>query len=101
MMVEPRPERPELVAEISKRVPGYVRRNELPPGLTGLAQVNGRNALTWQKKFELDVWYVDNVSLWLDLKILAMTVWKVLRREGISAEGHETMPEFMGAETDD
>jgi lipopolysaccharide/colanic/teichoic acid biosynthesis glycosyltransferase len=66
------------------------------PGLTGWAQVNGRNAITWEEKFALDVWYVDNRSFGLDLKILAMTLWKVISREGISAAGEATMPEFIG-----
>jgi lipopolysaccharide/colanic/teichoic acid biosynthesis glycosyltransferase len=66
-------------------------------GLTGWAQVNGRNALTWEARFQLDVWYVDHRSLWLDLRILLRTVWKVVRREGISAPGEATMPEFMGS----
>jgi len=72
------------------------RRHEVRPGITGWAQVNGRNALSWQQKFELDVWYVDNRSFWLDLKILWMTVRKVLVREGISAEGQATMERFRG-----
>jgi len=72
------------------------RRHEVPPGITGWAQVNGRNALSWPQKFELDVWYVDNRSLWLDLKILWMTVCKVLAREGISAKGQATMDHFRG-----
>jgi lipopolysaccharide/colanic/teichoic acid biosynthesis glycosyltransferase len=72
------------------------RRHEVPPGITGWVQVNGRNALTWQRKFQLDVWYVDHRSFWLDLKILWMTVLKVVRRDGISQEGHATMPEFEG-----
>jgi len=66
------------------------------PGITGWAQVNGRNAITWEEKFSMDVWYVDNRSFRLDVKILAMTVWKVFVREGISAEGEATMPEFLG-----
>jgi len=66
------------------------------PGLTGWAQVNGRNALTWEEKFDLDVWYVDHHCLLLDLKIIAMTIWKILKREGISAPGEVTMPEFKG-----
>lgn len=73
------------------------RRHDVLPGLTGWAQVNGRNALSWDQKFALDVWYVDHNSLWLDIKIIAMTVWKLIKREGISAEGHVTMPEFMGS----
>lgn len=72
------------------------RRHEVKPGITGWAQVNGRNAITWEKKFELDVWYVDNQSLWLDVKILFLTVYKVFKREGISAEGEATMSEFTG-----
>ncbi len=75
-------------------------KTEVKPGITGWAQINGRNAISWEKKFEFDVWYVDHEGFWLDLKILAMTVWKVPRREGISAEGHETMPEFMGKDGD-
>jgi len=66
------------------------------PGITGWAQVNGRNAISWEEKFALDVWYVENCSLWLDIKILTMTIGKVFRREGISAQGEATMPEFMG-----
>ena len=72
------------------------RRHESRPGITGWAQINGRNALTWQEKFALDVWYVDNQSLWLDIKILFLTVKKVLAREGISAEGDVTMSKFTG-----
>ena len=72
------------------------RRHEVRPGITGWAQVNGRNAITWERKFDLDVWYVDNVSFWLDLKILWLTLWRVLRREGISAEGSATAERFTG-----
>ncbi len=72
------------------------RRHEVKPGITGWAQVNGRNALTWDDKFSLDVWYVDNRSLWLDLRILGQTLLKVVRREGISAAGEATMPRFTG-----
>lgn len=73
------------------------RRHEVRPGITGWAQVNGRNSLSWEKKFELDVWYVDNRSFWLDIKILLLTVKKVLVRDGISAEGEVTMPRFTGS----
>ena len=66
------------------------------PGITGWAQVNGRNESSWDNRFVLDVWYVDHVSLWLDLRILLRTVFKILAREGISAEGHATMPKFTG-----
>nr|WP_321372005.1 sugar transferase [uncultured Desulfuromusa sp.] len=72
------------------------RRHEVRPGITGWAQVNGRNVLSWEEKFKLDVWYVDNRSFWLDLKILFLTVKKVFVREGISAEGEATMPKFTG-----
>lgn len=73
------------------------RRHEVLPGVTGWAQVNGRNAISWEQKFEYDVWYVDNVSLGLDIKILWLTVRKVFKRSEISAEGHSTMPEFTGS----
>ncbi len=88
--------RPLLMQYLDRYTPGQARRHEVRPGITGWAQVNGRNAVSWDEKFAMDVWYVDNVSLGLDLKILAMTVWKVIRREGISAGGYATMPEFMG-----
>ena len=68
------------------------------PGLTGWAQVNGRNAVSWERRFELDVWYVENCSPWLDIKILALTVAGVLRREGVSQDGHATMSEFLGTD---
>lgn len=73
------------------------RRHEMPPGVTGWAQINGRNALSWEEKFKLDVWYVDNQSLWLDLKIIFLTIKKVLVRDGISAEGEVTMTRFTGS----
>jgi lipopolysaccharide/colanic/teichoic acid biosynthesis glycosyltransferase len=72
------------------------RRHEVKPGITGWAQVNGRNALSWEDRFHLDVWYVDHCSFLLDLKILLLTLLKTIRREGISAEGHATMPQFKG-----
>lgn len=72
------------------------RRNEVKPGITGWAQVNGRNSISWEKKFELDVWYVDNISLWLDIKILFLTIIKVLKSEGINEEGQATSEEFKG-----
>jgi len=74
------------------------RRHEVRPGITGWAQVNGRNAISWEEKFKLDVWYVDNQTLWLDIKILFFTVKKVLVRDGISASGEATMTQFMGSE---
>jgi len=88
--------RPLLVEYLDRYTPEQARRHEVKPGITGWAQVNGRNALTWEEKFKLDVWYVDNWSLWLDFKILFLTIWKVLKREGISQEGQATMEEFMG-----
>ena len=88
--------RPLLMQYLERYTPEQAQRHEARPGLTGWAQVNGRNALTWDEKFKLDVWYVDNWSLRLDLKIIGMTVLKVLKREGISQEGEATMPEFMG-----
>ncbi len=88
--------RPLLMQYLERYTPEQARRHEVKPGITGWAQVNGRNAISWEEKFTLDVWYVDNCSLWLDIKILAITIWKVFRREGISAEGEATMPEFMG-----
>ena len=88
--------RPLLTEYLDRYTPMQARRHEVRPGITGWAQVNGRNALTWEEKFDLDVWYVDNWSLALDLKILRMTIAQVFRREGISAEGHATMPEFTG-----
>jgi len=72
------------------------RRHDVKPGITGWAQVNGRNAISWEEKFNLDVWYVDNISFMLDMKILFLTVLKVFRREGISAQGQATMEKFKG-----
>ena len=92
-LVGPRPLLMQYIGRYSKQ---QARRHEVLPGITGWAQVNGRNALTWEEKFDFDLWYVDNVSFWLDLKILGLTVWKVLKGEGLSAAGHATMPEFMG-----
>jgi len=90
--------RPLLTQYLDRYTQEQARRHEVKPGITGWAQVNGRNALTWEQKFEHDVWYVDNQSAALDLKILLMTLWKVLRRDGISASGEATMPEFMGSQ---
>ena len=92
-LVGPRPLLPQYLERYS---PEQARRHEVRPGITGWAQVNGRNAVTWEEKFELDVWYVDNLSLWLDVKILVLTIWKTITGEGLTAEGHATMPEFMG-----
>lgn len=88
--------RPLLMRYLDRYTPEQARRHEVRPGITGWAQVNGRNALSWEEKFRLDVWYVDHRSAWLDAKILVLTVWRVLRRQGISQEGQATMQEFMG-----
>ena len=90
--------RPLLVQYLERYSPEQMRRHEIKPGITGWAQVNGRNALSWEEKFALDVWYVDNWSFWLDIRILWLTVRRVLRREGISGGGEATMSEFMGHE---
>ena len=95
-LVGPRPLLPEYLPRYTR---SQRRRHEVKPGITGWAQVNGRNGLTWEQKFELDLWYVDQWSVWLDAKILYMTLLQVLRREGISQAGHATMPEFMGSPT--
>jgi lipopolysaccharide/colanic/teichoic acid biosynthesis glycosyltransferase len=89
--------RPLFMLYLDRYTPEQMRRHEVKPGITGWAQVNGRNALTWERKFDLDVWYVDHLSLWLDLKIIFITVWKILKREGIIQEGFSvSAPVFMG-----
>lgn len=88
--------RPLLMDYIPLYTFEQARRHEVRPGITGWAQVNGRNAISWEDKFKLDVWYVDNCGLWLDIKILLLTVRKVLLRDGISAPGDATMPVFKG-----
>jgi lipopolysaccharide/colanic/teichoic acid biosynthesis glycosyltransferase len=90
--------RPLLMDYLPRYSPEQARRHEVMPGITGWAQVNGRNALTWEEKFALDVWYVDHWSIGLDFKILFMTLLKVVRRDGISQAGHATMTEFRGAD---
>lgn len=92
--------RPLLIEYLDRYTPLQARRHEVRPGITGWAQVNGRNAISWEQKFEFDVWYVDHKSLWLDLQILWLTALKVLRRDGISAVGDATMPKFMGSPRD-
>jgi len=89
--------RPLLMQYLPLYSPEQARRHLVRPGVTGWAQVNGRNALSWEEKFALDVWYVDNRSFWLDLRILALTALKVVRRDGISAAGDATMPAFTGS----
>jgi len=88
--------RPLLKSYLPRYSPEQFRRHNVRPGITGWAQVNGRNAIDWEKKFELDVWYVDNLSLWLDIKILFLTFWKVFTREGINNQEELPMPEFLG-----
>ena len=92
-LVGPRPLLPEYT---ERYTPHQARRLEVKPGLTGLAQVSGRNALSWEERFNLDVWYVDHQSPGLDLKILAATLWHGVTGRGVSARGHATMPEFKG-----
>lgn len=89
--------RPLLVEYLERYTPEQARRHDVRPGITGWTQVNGRNALSWDEKFKLDLWYVDHQSLWLDLKILCLTVGKIFHRHGINAEGSATMPKFTGS----
>jgi sugar transferase EpsL len=86
--------RPLLMQYLDRYTPEQARCHDVKPGITGWAQVNGRNAISWEEKFKLDVWYVDNRSMLLDLKIIGVTVWKILKREGISQEGQATAEEF-------
>jgi sugar transferase EpsL len=88
--------RPLLTQYMDRYTPEQMRRHAVRPGITGWAQVNGRNTLSWDEKFALDVWYVDNQSLWLDIKIMFLTAVKIFKREGISQSGHVTMEEFFG-----
>ncbi|NLF50935.1 MAG: sugar transferase [Leptolinea sp.] len=88
--------RPLLIAYLDRYSPEQARRHDVLPGITGWAQVKGRNALSWEEKFKLDVWYVDNRSIWLDIRILAFTFLKVIRREGITQPGSATAEEFRG-----
>jgi sugar transferase EpsL len=94
-LVGPRPLLPQYLARYS---PEQMRRHEVRPGVTGWAQINGRNAIRWDDRLRLDVWYVDHVSFWLDLRILGNTVIAVVRRKGISSASHVTMPEFTGTD---
>ena len=92
--------RPLLMSYLELYTPEQNRRHLVKPGLTGWAQINGRNGLDWDTRFQLDTWYVDHQGFWLDLKILCLTVAKVLGRAGITANGHATMPEFRGSQRD-
>ena len=88
--------RPLLMEYLPRYTAEQARRHAVRPGLTGWAQVHGRNALTWEEKFRLDVWYVDHHNTWLDLRILALTLWQVVQGRGVSSDGHATMPLFAG-----
>ena len=88
--------RPLLMQYLDRYTSEQMRRHEVKPGITGWAQVNGRNAISWEDKFKLDVWYVDNWSVWLDVKIIFLTIWKILRRENINQPGQATAEEFLG-----
>jgi len=88
--------RPLLVEYLERYSPEQARRHEVKPGITGWAQVNGRNAISWEEKFKYDVWYVDNWNLWLDIKIIFMTIINVIKGEGVNQHGHATMEEFKG-----
>lgn len=91
--------RPLLMDYLSRYTPEQAKRHDVPPGITGWAQINGRNGLSWEDKFALDLWYVEHPSFSLDLAILGKTFWRVLRRDGISSRQHATMPEFTGSAT--
>ena len=95
-LVGPRPERPQYVEKFREEIPRYMIKHQVRPGMTGWAQVNGRNAISWTRKFELDVWYVEHCSFLLDLRIAFMTIKKILVREGISSETSATMEYFTG-----
>jgi lipopolysaccharide/colanic/teichoic acid biosynthesis glycosyltransferase len=91
--------RPLLMDYLNRYSPEQARRHEVRPGITGWAQVNGRNALSWEERLALDVWYVDHLNWWLDVRILALTAWRILSRQGISQPGHATMSEFQGSKS--
>jgi len=90
--------RPLLVDYLPHYTATQARRHEVRPGITGWAQINGRNALSWDQRFDLDIWYVDHHSTLLDMKILALTLWRVIRRDGVTPVGREIMPRFDGAD---
>jgi sugar transferase EpsL len=91
--------RPLMTKYLNRYTPQQARRHEVKPGITGWAQINGRNNITWEEKFEMDVWYVDHWSLWLDTKIIAKTIGLVFKRENVAKEGHATVDEFMGSKS--
>jgi sugar transferase EpsL len=90
--------RPLLMQYIGRYSPEQARRHDVFPGITGWAQINGRNDISWEEKFKLDVWYVDNLSFKMDVRIILLTFWRVICREGINREGYATAPEFMGSQ---
>jgi lipopolysaccharide/colanic/teichoic acid biosynthesis glycosyltransferase len=90
--------RPLMMKYLSRYATEQVRRHEVKPGITGWAQINGRNAISWEDKFKLDVWYVDNWTLWLDVKIILKSIWMVVTKQGITQQGRATMDEFMGTQ---
>lgn len=89
--------RPLVLNYLELYSPQQARRHSVLPGITGWAQINGRNSISWEKKFELDVWYVDHMNFWLDLRVLVMTLVALVRQDGIVVQGHATMPEFTGS----
>lgn len=93
--------RPLLMRYLERYTPEQARRHDVRPGITGWAQINGRNTLSWTEKFDLDIWYIDNLSLSLDLKIIMLTAVRIIQRSGINASDHVTMPEFTGASIQD
>jgi lipopolysaccharide/colanic/teichoic acid biosynthesis glycosyltransferase len=90
--------RPLMMKYLSRYTTEQARRHEVKPGITGWAQINGRNAISWEDKFKLDVWYVDNWALWLDVKIILKSIWMVVTKQGITQQGRATMDEFMGTQ---
>ena len=88
--------RPLMMKYLNRYSPEQARRHEVKPGITGWSQINGRNTISWEDKFKLDVWYVDNWTFWLDMKIIFKTIWSVIVKEGITQQGRATMDEFMG-----
>ena len=93
--------RPLMMKYLERYSPQQARRHEVKPGITGWAQINGRNTISWEDKFKLDVWYVDNWTFWLDMKILLKSIWMVIAREGITQHDRATMDEFMGTRPND
>jgi sugar transferase EpsL len=93
--------RPLMMKYLGRYSPQQARRHEIKPGITGWAQINGRNTISWEDKFKLDVWYVDNWTFWLDMKIILKSIWMVIAKEGITQQGRATMDEFMGTPQND